>query len=84
MMQPMLGSVMSAKRRTTTDFEARDQRMRRIIGVAMLVPGVGLLGVGAYMLTLSVISLNALICVAVVGGGLTLGGVSQLLGSTED
>lgn len=58
--------------------------MRRMIGVGLLLPGLGLLGLGAYLLSLSVISYNALYCCAAIGGGLTLMGGRQLLGAAAE
>jgi cobalamin biosynthesis protein CobD/CbiB len=79
--------VPTDRRKQTT--VAEDLRAAaRVWGVIMLVPGLGFLAVTGWLLlemaSSGVFSFRALLCTSVFGVGLTLGGVSRLLGGRDD
>ena len=65
-----------------------EDRMARIIGAVLAVPGVGILAFGVWlwleMREGGVYSYRALLCCGVIGGGLTVVGIRQLLRGREE
>ncbi len=65
-----------------------DDGMARLIGVVLLVPGLGLLGFGAWsvyeMMEVGVYSFRVLLCCGLIGGGLTVVGFGKLLGGSDE
>lgn len=65
-----------------------DDGMARLIGLVLLVPGLGLLGFGAWsmyeMMQAGMYSLRLMLCCGLLGGGLTIVGLGKLLGGSDD
>jgi hypothetical protein len=65
-----------------------DDGMARFVGVVFLVPGLALLGFGAWtlkeMMDTGVYSFRMLLCCGLIGGGLTLTGIGKLLGGHDE
>ena len=62
--------------------------MRRVIGIVLLVPGLALLAFGAWlladMMAERIYSIRALLCCALIGGGLALTGARLVLRPDAD
>lgn len=65
-----------------------EDRVARIIGAVLAVPGIGLLAFGLWlwleMRGGGVYSYRALLCCGTIGGGLTVVGIRQLLRGREE
>lgn len=65
-----------------------DDRMARIIGAVLALPGIALLAFGFWlwleMRAEGVYSFRALLCCSTIGGGLTVTGLRQLVRGREE
>jgi hypothetical protein len=77
------GSILAPVTKRPEGLDADRRRMRMIVGLVLLAPGLAMLGIGLWlaseMFASGILSVRALLCFGLIGGGLTLSGARRLL-----